>query len=823
MILKKNKLIKITFFLFFFVWSSTLFSQHIIQGVVKNSFEEGLYGVNVILKQDDNIITYTSSGSNGDYIITVDKTGELNLVFSYLGFKTQTVPIDIKKKEEKIEKNIVLENTSEKLDEVVIESKKPTKIKEDTIVLRVENFVNGTEQTVEGLLKKIPGLDIANDGTIRVGNQEIEKLMIEGDDFFGKGYKVLSKNMPAYPIEEVEVLKHFSNNKLLKGLEDSDKVALNLKLDDESKNVWFGNIKGGLGNDGFYEFTGNLMDIGKKNKFYFLTDLNTIGMDATGSIDNLIYSSSDYEYDVGSNEHVSSLLDLSTSSYLGFKQRKSNFNNAKMTSLNAIFHPTEKLEIKTLGFLNWDHTDFYKNSRNIVNVENSNFTNTRNNHRYNKKRTAFGRLDLMYDIADNQTLKTTTKYNDGNFDDGSDLLYNGNSTNESLDHRNQLFDQKVGYTNKLDSTKALLINARFIDEKSSDHYHVNQFFFEDLFPEYSNANAAKQDNTNHMQYVGVNGHYINRKENGNLLELDFGNEYRKDKLLTRFSILEEEMLITEPDGYQNQTNYQVNDLYLKGRYLFEINDFSITGSLGLHQFINRLENKANKAKQHPFFMNPKIEFSWEINKKNKLTASYAYNEKNAKTLDVYNDFVMQDYRSFSKGTGGFNQLNASTALFTYRLGNWDSRFFANVSMFYTKDHDFLSTNRIIEQNYVQSEKILIKNKNLLNLNTDFNYYFKSIASNLKLNLGYTKSNFKNKVNSSNLREVISSSYDYGLELRSGFIDIFSFYIGTSWTSSQTKTNFKNSYTDNVTFLDLSFVFNDEFDVTAKSERYYFGN
>jgi len=307
------------------------------------------------------------------------------------------------------------------------------------------------------------------------------------------------------------------------------------------------------------------------------------------------------------------------------------------------------------------------------------------------------------------------------------------------------------------------------------------------------------------------------------LELDFGNEYRKDKLLTRFSILEEEMLITEPDGYQNQTNYQVNDLYLKGRYLFEINDFSITGSLGLHQFINRLENKANKAKQHPFFMNPKIEFSWEINKKNKLTASYAYNEKNAKTLDVYNDFVMQDYRSFSKGTGGFNQLNASTALFTYRLGNWDSRFFANVSMFYTKDHDFLSTNRIIEQNYVQSEKILIKNKNLLNLNTDFNYYFKSIASNLKLNLGYTKSNFKNKVNSSNLREVISSSYDYGLELRSGFIDIFSFYIGTSWTSSQTKTNFKNSYTDNVTFLDLSFVFNDEFDVTAKSERYYFGN
>src|SRR5699024_914589 len=126
-------------------------------------------------------------------------------------------------------------------------------------------------------------------------------------DFFGKGYKILSKNMPAYPIEEVEILKHFSNNKLLKNIEESDKVALNLKLKEESKNVWFGNVKGGIANDGFYEFKGKLMDFGKKNKYYFLTDLNTTGADATGSINNLIYSSSNYNYDIGNGEHVRSL------------------------------------------------------------------------------------------------------------------------------------------------------------------------------------------------------------------------------------------------------------------------------------------------------------------------------------------------------------------------------------------------------------------------------------------------------------------------------------------------------------------------------------
>lgn len=819
---KKNKLIKTGFFLLFFVCSLNMFSQHKIQGVVQNSSEEDLYGANVLLKQEDDIITYTSSGDDGDYSITTGKTGQFNLVFSYLGFKSKTISIEIKEKQKEIEQNIILENTSEELDEVVIKSKKPIKIKKDTIALRVENFVDGTEQTVEDLLKELPGVNIGSDGTIKIGNQEIEKLMIEGDDFFEKGYKILSKNMPAYPIEEVEVLKNFSNNKLLKGIEESDKVALNLKLDDESKNVWFGNIKGGLGNDGFYELKGNLMEIGKKNKYYFLTDLNTIGTDATGSINNLIYSSLDYEYNIGNGEQVNSLLDLSTTSNLGFKDRKSNFNNAKMASFNAILHPLENLKVKTLGFINWDHTDFYKNSKHIVNTGNTNFTNIENEHRYNRKRTAFGRLDLIYDIADNQTLKSTTKYNDGNFNDGSDLVYNGNSTIESLDHRNRLFDQRVDYTNKLTSTKALLINARFIDEKSPHRYNVNQFYFEDLFPDHSNTNAVKQDNTNDMQYAGVNAHYMDRKRNGNLLELDFGNEYRRDKLLSQFSLVEENS-ISDPEGYQNKTNYQVNDLYLKGKYRFEINNFSITGSLGLHQLFNRLRNDENKTKQHPFFMNPKIGLSWKINEENNLTASYGYNKKNAEVLDVYNGFVMRNQRSFSKGTGGFNQLNSSTALFSYQLGDWSSRFFANVSLIYTKDHDFLSTNRIIEQDYSQSEKILIKNKDLLSLNTDLNYYFKFITSNLKLNLGYSKSNFKNKVNSSNLREVTSSSYDYGVELRSSFIGAFNFHIGTNWTSSQTKTSLKNSYTDNVSFLNLSAVFNDKFDITAKSERYYFGN
>jgi hypothetical protein len=90
-------------------------------------------------------------------------------------------------------------------------------------------------------------------------------------------------------------------------------------------------------------------------------------------------------------------------------------------------------------------------------------------------------------------------------------------------------------------------------------------------------------------------------------------------------------------------------------------------------------------------------------------------------------------------------------------------------------------------------------------------------------LGYSKSEFKNIVNNSDLREVTSNNYTYGLELRSGFKGIFNYHIGTKWATTEIKTTINNSFTDNVSFLDLSFIFNDKFDVQLQSESYYFGN
>ena len=802
------------------------YSQTKIFGSVITENNSVLYSASIILKniKNNSVISYTYLKDKGVFTLKTNKIGKFNLTFSSLGFESKTVVIEIDGTKKEIKINTILKEKSFELDEVIIKAELPMSIKKDTISYKTKFYVKGTEQTIEDLLKTIPGLNINAEGTIKIGNQEIEKLMIDGDDFFEKGYKIISKNMPAFPIEEVEVLKNYSNNRLLKGIEESNKVALNLKLNDKSKRIWFGDIKMGSNFKNRYVLLGNLMNFGKKNKFYFLTNLNNIGSNATGDIDNLVRPFRiNQPASIGDNQQVGNLIDLSTTS-LNFKKSRTNFNNSELLSLNAIFNPTKKLKIKTLGFLNWDEQDFFRNSIDNVTANGINFTNTEDFKLRNKKTVGFGKIDFTYNISKTKMLEITTKYNNGNTNGQSNLVFNGTSTIEKLQSNNTLFDQKISYSNKFKNNKVFLLTGRFIDEKIPRNYSVNQFFYQDLFPSFTNANNVQQQSKNQMQFAGFEAHLLDRKTNENLLELQFGNEFRKDKLNTTFTLFENFTILEAPNDFQNNTTYQTNDLYLKTKYRYIINDFAITGKLGFHQLFNKLELDAFSKNQNLFFTNPSIGLDWKINDKNKIISSYSYNTTNAKILDIYNDYILTNFRSFSKGTGNFNQLNASTLIFNYQLGNWRDRFFANTFVFYNKNFDFFSNNTLINQNFTQSERIVIKDRELLSISSKFDYYFKKLSSNLKLDVGFSKSNYKNIINNSNLREVKSNNYNYGLELRSGFKGIFNYHIGSKWITNKIETStINNSFTNNVSFLDLSFVFNDRFNIEFQTEHYFFGN
>src|SRR5690606_15905290 len=101
--------------------------------------------------------------------------------------------------------------------------------------------------------------------------------LIEGEDMFDKKYTMLSKNLDAKVLTRVEILEGFEDNPVLAKVLESGKVAINLVLKEEYKNIWFGNASLGLGTQERFKLASNIGLIKEKIKFFNFNDYNNLG------------------------------------------------------------------------------------------------------------------------------------------------------------------------------------------------------------------------------------------------------------------------------------------------------------------------------------------------------------------------------------------------------------------------------------------------------------------------------------------------------------------------------------------------------------------
>ena len=798
------------------------FSQTDVSGRIADKTQGPIPFANVLLTDSTGrtIIDFVSADSQARYRLSVSNAGSYTITFSALGYAEKSVSVTIESNRSELVVNAELEEKALELNEVIVEGRIPITIKKDTVVFDAQSFAEGNEEVVEDLLKKIPGLSVDDEGNIRVGNKEVEKVMVEGDDFFEKGYKLLTKNMPAQPIDQVELLQSYSENRLLKEVEKSEKVALNLKLKEDAKNQWFANIKAGYATTNRHTVVGNVSNFSKKTKYYFLTNLNTIGNDATGDIDHLINPYRPNDQTVIEGADAGQLIDMTTVE-LNFKKERTNFNNDKLVSTNAIFNPSPQVKITSLAFFNRNDRSFRSNSIEHFNAASANFTNTEQTNWDDLNFNGFGKIELTYDRKPNQIIESTTTINKSKNETLNQLTFNGSPTIEDLDTKSTFIDQQIGITTKIQERSVILLKGRFTSEQKPQHYRMNQFFFSDLFPEINNAGRLRQLSEAGVQFGGIEAHLIKAIGKNDRVDVRIGDQVRKDRLNTSLSILDQAGgFIVRPEGYQNDINYLTNDTYLNWKYFKTMGKKTLTADLDAHQLYNRIGDPENTESQNPFFINPSLSLGWAPGQKHKLSGTFSYNTTNADILDVYDNWALTGFRSFTKNTGVFNQLNASTAMGNYQYGSWNDSFFVNALVIYSKSHDFFAGNSVIQQRSSQTERVLFKDRDILSVSGNVDRFINVIASNLKVSLTYSGTDYKNVVNGV-MRNVDSQSRSLGIELRSAFAGPFNCHIGSQWISQVVTTSIENQFTNHVAFLDLLFKISNKSTFEVQSERYLF--
>ena len=249
-------------FLFTLLCFSVSFSQSnsfkISGSLISEDDKTPLESATIYLERvvDSSLVTYTISDKNGKFLLqekTYDKS--LNLTISYVGFQSFTKKVLIDK--ETIDLGVIELKTANLLDEVVIKSRAPITIKKDTLEFNVSSFKTKKDANVEDLLKELPGVEVDDEGKIKVNGKEVNKILVNGKPFFGDDPTITTRNLTKEIIEKVQITDTKTDSEAFSGEEgDKDNKTINLTIKEENNKGTFGRLSAGVGTDERYELAG---------------------------------------------------------------------------------------------------------------------------------------------------------------------------------------------------------------------------------------------------------------------------------------------------------------------------------------------------------------------------------------------------------------------------------------------------------------------------------------------------------------------------------------------------------------------------------------
>lgn len=212
--------------------------------------------VRLLNLKDSTLVRGTASDRSGQFTLKNVKPGSYLLHISYVGFDALFQPLQVTGKTNPVKLGkLALAEGGVKLGEALVIGKAPEiTVRNDTLEYNADSYKVAEGSVLEDLLKKMPGVEVDNDGKVTVNGKEIKKIMVDGKEFFSDDPKVASKNLPSKMIDKVQVLDKKSDMATMTGFDDGEEqTVINLTVKPGMKRGWFGNAYAGYGSKQRYE------------------------------------------------------------------------------------------------------------------------------------------------------------------------------------------------------------------------------------------------------------------------------------------------------------------------------------------------------------------------------------------------------------------------------------------------------------------------------------------------------------------------------------------------------------------------------------------
>ncbi|RXG32911.1 hypothetical protein [Leeuwenhoekiella marinoflava] len=661
---------------FSFSYSQTL-SGTLLNGLTKEPVE----GASVIITNEDNpgiILAYSYSNNLGFFEIKIpsDLKSDVQLIFTITALAYEKYEDQGTINSIQIPEIVFLKEAENVLPEIkIVDENKAIRIKNDTTFFKVSKFTDGTEKTVEDLLRKLPGIDIDDDGTIKYKKKRISAFLIEGDDLFKNDYIKASRNINIGIIEEIQALENFSENPLLKNIENSDKVAINLKLTDDA-NAIYSNLELGLGTTKRYQNNLDFLEIAKKTKAFGLVNANNTGIrndQKALSFEKVKTLTSKPNYIISPLKYGSLL-----------KGNRTNRNKALYSSVNTILNISQTISTK----FNFSYfTDLVKQnttSENNFFIAGEDIKLQSSQQAFQKPKSFIGDFEILANLNLNSKIEVLSQFGNDQQEVVSNVLNNGLAQELAIENKQINANTNINYTQKLSENKAFTLNLKVHNSE------INQLLKSEI-----------ENQSNDLLQVVATSYDL--KE----FEAKFYQNFGKAKLTYSLGAFYEnnEMQSQLEDNslsnnYINDTKLNRSGLYFKGSYFKKLNDFSINFKSTL-SYLNQSLSQEQLEKDGILF-NPSLNLKYDLSNSSALSLFSSFNTKSQPLSNLFTRPILVSFRTLISNTPDLTLSKTFNYGANYRYTDTYNSFSINTGV--TIDE--------IRNNFIASQNILLNQSRL---------------------------------------------------------------------------------------------------------------
>lgn len=831
------------FLLVFLLLSAVVSAQNIrFDGTVNDSDKKPLEMANVVAQNVDTkaMDGFAITNDKGRFVLQLKANSTYSIKLSYLGMAPKE--ITIKTQTENITQTIVMEAGGIMLNDVEIVREMPVSISGDTIVYNADSFKTGTERKLEDILKKLPGVEVNADGEVEVEGKKVQKLMVEGKDFFDGDTKLGVKNIPADAVDKVQVLRNFNEVSQMKGLENNEEsIAMNIRLKDGKMNFWFGDMTAGIGvghEDTRYIINPKVFYYSKKFSLNLITNFNNIGelpltmqdyFKMTGGFRSMMRKG-------GTNFNI-------TSNDLGISMMRNNRAKEIKTDFGAAnfsYNPTKTWTISGFGILSNSKTLMQSRSQTEI-VATQAQEDSQNQSEVDNR---FGMVKLSSLYKPNENFQM-----DYDIIGRSSKQEEGNSLYRNSYFNNQHFSESI-LTGKEQAPVSLNQNLSMYwtkNEKNIFSFEVQHLFQEedpfykvDLgnnpFPEFAdpiNPSAnfdlgiidqasgryrIAQDRMVRTNKLDVKLDYYYVVTPKSSINLTIGNTYSYQNFDSNlFQMLDQNGIEDLNDRTNNDVNYRFNDAFAALHYRFIVGKFTFNPGFSVHSYVMDNAQLGTNVKNTFTRILPDMNALWQIKRSESLTYSYSMNNDFTDINRLVSGYVMSNYNSLFSGNRFLESATSQThSLRYYRFNMFNmENIFANAS--YSKKVDgiknfaqFYGVNQITSSfNSAFADESA---NGMANYGRSFLKYYKASGS---VSVNWSKFN---NIQQGNNRVTESFNQSYTLSASTNYKKLPNLELG--YTYSVNDYSGRRFFTD-MPFLKLDYFFLNGFSLTADYEYYHY--